>query len=101
MTLTLIDTLSKGSLTGGHVIATTGTIDPGGRVGAIGGAAEKTIAVENAGAHYFFVPQGDYPAAKSTASASLHVIGVTTLSQVLADLRKLGGAAPVPYSTPH
>jgi PDZ domain-containing protein len=101
MTLTLIDTLSKGSLTGGHVIATTGTIDPEGHVGAIGGAAEKTIAVENAGAHYFFVPQGDYAAAESTANANLHVIGITTLSQVLADLRKLGGAAPVPYSTPH
>lgn len=101
MTLTLINTLSKGSLTGGHVIATTGTIDPEGHVGAIGGAAEKTIAVENAGAHYFFVPQGDYAAAQSTANASLHVIGVSTLSQVLADLRKLGGAAPVPYSTPH
>ncbi len=101
MTLTLIDTLSRGSLTGGHVIATTGTIDPQGRVGAIGGAAEKTVAVENAGVHYFFVPQGDYAAARSTANASLHVIGVTTLAQVLADLRKLGGAAPVPYSTPH
>ena len=101
MTLTLIDTLSKGSLTGGRVIATTGTIDASGNVGAIGGAAEKTIAVENAGAHYFFVPRGDYAAAKSTANASLHVIGVSTLSQVLADLRKLGGAAPVPYSTPH
>lgn len=98
MTLTLIDTLSRGSLTGGHVIATTGTIDAQGRVGAIGGAAEKTIAVENAGAHYFFVPQGDYAAAKSTANSTLHVIGVTSLSQVLADLRKLGGAAPVPYS---
>ena len=101
MTLTLIDTLSKGSLTGGRVIATTGTIDPQGHIGAIGGAAEKTIAVENAGAHYFFVPQGDYAAAQSTANASLHVIGVTTLSQVLDDLRKLGGAAPVPYSVPH
>lgn len=100
MTLTLIDTLSRGSLTGGHVIATTGTIDPQGNVGAIGGAAEKTIAVEKAGAHYFFVPQGDYAAAKSTASASLHVIGVSSLSQVLADLRKIGGAAPVPYSAP-
>ena len=98
MALTLLDTLSKGSLTGGHAIATTGTIDPQGRVGAIGGAAEKTIAVENAGVHYFFVPQGDYAAAQSTANSSLHVIGVTTLRQVLAYLRKLGGSPPIPYA---
>ena len=101
MTLTIIDALSKGSLTGGHPIATTGTIDPLGNVGAIGGVAEKTIAVENAGIHYFFVPKDNYAAAAAVAGTSLHVIGVSTLSQVLADLRNLGGAQPVPLSRPH
>jgi PDZ domain-containing protein len=101
MTLTLIDALSRGSLTGGHAVATTGTIDPSGNVGEIGGAAEKTIAVENAGIHYFFVPQANYAAAHAVANSSLHVIGVTKLSQVLAELRKLGGAAPVALSAPH
>lgn len=100
MTLTLIDALSRGSLTGGHVIATTGTIDPSGDVGDVGGVAEKTIAVENAGAHYFFVPQAEVATARSVANASLHVYGVTKLSQVLAELRKLGGAAPVAFTTP-
>ncbi len=61
--------------------------------GTLVASAEKTIAVENAGAHYFFVPQGDYAAAKSTRpTPACTSIGVTTLSQVLADLRKLGGA---------
>ena len=101
MTLTLIDALSKGSLTGGHVIATTGTIDPQGNVGDVGGVAEKTIAVENAGARYFFVPQVEVATARAVANSSLHIFGVTTLSQVLAELRKLGGAAPVPFTTPH
>ena len=100
MTLTLIDALSKGSMTGGHVIATTGTIDPQGNVGDVGGVAEKTIAVENAGAHYFFVPQVEVATARSVANASLHVIGVTRLSQVLAELRRLGGATLVPLTTP-
>jgi len=100
MTLTLIDALSKGSMTGGHVIATTGTIDPQGNVGDVGGVAEKTIAVENAGAHYFFVPQVEVATARSVANASLHVIGVTRLSQVLAALRRLGGAALVPLTAP-
>ncbi len=101
MTLTLIDTLSKGSLTGHHVIAATGTIDPLGNVGDVGGVAEKTIAVENAGAQYFFVPQVEVATARSVANSSLHVIGVTTLSQVLGDLRSLGGDAPVPLTAPH
>lgn len=102
MTLTLIDTLSRGSLTGHHPIATTGTIDPAGRIGPIGGAAEKTVAVERAGIHYFFVPAGaDYAAARAEANSSLHVYSVSTLSQVLADLRALGGGRPVPYSAPH
>jgi PDZ domain-containing protein len=98
MTLTLIDALSRGSLTGGHVIATTGTIDPQGNVGDVGGVAQKTIAVENAGIHYFFVPQVEVATARAVAAASLHVIGVRTLAQVLRDLRKLGGAAPVALS---
>ena len=101
MTLTLIDALSKGSLTGGHVIATTGTITPQGEVGDVGGVAEKTIAVENAGAHYFFVPQVEVATARSVANSSLHIYGVSTLSQVLADLRTLGGAVPVAITAPH
>ncbi|MBW4030494.1 MAG: PDZ domain-containing protein [Acidobacteria bacterium] len=100
MTLTLIDALSRGSMTGGHVIATTGTIDPQGNVGEVGGVAEKTIAVENAGVHYFFVPRGEVATARSAANASLHIYGVTRLSQVLAELRKLGGAALVPFTAP-
>ncbi|MGH9019728.1 MAG: PDZ domain-containing protein, partial [Acidimicrobiales bacterium] len=40
MTLTLIDRLSSGSLTGGHVVAATGTIAPDGSVGDVGGVAE-------------------------------------------------------------
>jgi PDZ domain-containing protein len=100
MTLTMIDKLSRGSLTGGHAISATGTIDPSGDVGAIGGVAEKTIAVEDAGVHYFFVPQANLAAAQKVADPSLHLIGVTKLSQVLTDLRKIGGAAPVAFTRP-
>jgi len=53
MTVAILDLLSKGSLTGGHAIATTGTIDAYGNVGEVGGVAQKTIAVENAGVKYF------------------------------------------------
>ena len=56
MTLGVIDALDKGSLTGGRTVAATGTIDGQGNVGAVGGVAQKTVAVENAGASIFFVP---------------------------------------------
>lgn len=100
MTLSIIDALSSGSLTGGHLVATTGTIDAAGNVGDVGGVAEKTIAVERAGASYFFVPQVEVATARANASPGLHVIGVTTLNQVLRDLRRIGGAAPVPLTSP-
>ena len=101
MTLTLIDQLSHGSLTGHHVIAATGTMDPAGNVGDVGGVAEKTVAVANAGATYFFVPEVEVSAARSAKEPGLKIIGVTTLDQVLKVLRAIGGAAPTPITTPH
>jgi PDZ domain-containing protein len=94
MTLGIIDAMSKGSITGRLRIAATGTISPDGAIGDVGGVAEKTIAVQNAGATVFFVPPEELGAAKSTASRGLRLFAVSTLAQVLADLRKLGGAVP-------
>jgi Lon-like protease len=101
MTLALIDRLSGGSLTGHFVVAATGTMSASGQVGDVGGVAEKTVAVAKAGAQIFFVPQVEVPTATAVAPASLHVIGVTSLDQVLRDLRRLGGDAPVPLTAPH
>ena len=63
MTLGVIDTLSGGQLTGGHKVAATGTMDASGDVGDVGGVAQKTVAVENAGATIFLVPPQEYGAA--------------------------------------
>jgi PDZ domain-containing protein len=94
-TLAILDALSNGKLTGGHRVAATGTIDPDGDVGDVGGVQEKTVAVEKAGAQVFFVPQVEYAVAKSVANSSLKVIPVTTLSQVLHILRqRYGGGLP-------
>ena len=54
--LGLYDTLTPEDLTGGRTIAGTGTIDPEGRVGPIGGIADKVIGAERAGATVFLVP---------------------------------------------
>ena len=100
MTLTLIDQLTTGSLTGHHVVAATGTIDVYGDVGDVGGVAEKTAAAQSAGAQYFIVPQVEVSTAQANASPGLRIIGVTTLAQALNDLRAIGGAPPVPLTKP-
>jgi PDZ domain-containing protein len=100
MTLSLINQLSSGSLTGHHVVAATGTIDVQGQVGAIGGVAQKTVAVQRAGASYFIVPELNVAAARAATSPGLKILGVTTLNEALRDLRSLGGVAPQPLSAP-
>ncbi len=100
MTLSLIDDLSRGSLTGHHIIAATGTIDRYGTGGDVGGVAQKTVAVANAGAQYFFVPRVEVATAEANAPAGLRIVGVTTLSQALRELRRIGGARPVPITRP-
>jgi len=97
MTLGIIDKLSGGHLTGNHIVAATGTIDPQGDVGDVGGVAEKTIAVERAGATVFFVPPQEYKAAESKATAQLHVYAVSSLDQALRILKRLGGTVPTSH----
>ena len=100
MTLSLIDLLSRHSISGNQPIAATGTIDVHGDVGDVGGVAEKTVAVQRAGAKYFFVPQVEVATAKAAAQPGLKIIGVTSLAQALRDLRALGGAVPQPLTPP-
>ncbi len=94
MTLGIIDKLSSGRLTGNRIVAATGTIDQNGNVGDVGGVAEKTIAVERAGATVFFVPSVELRAAESKATPQLHVYAVNNLNQVLRILKQLGGHVP-------
>lgn len=102
MTLTLINELTSGSLTGHHVIAVTGTIDAQGNVGPVGGVEEKAVAVARAGATYFFVPDGggDVAAARDARQVGLTIVPVTTLEQVLNELRSLGGVKPQARTAP-
>jgi PDZ domain-containing protein len=92
MTLAIMAKLSKHSLTGGHAVAATGTMDIFGNVGDVGGVAEKTVAVERAGVKYFIVPQVEVATARAVAGSHVRIFGVTTLGQALADLRLIGGS---------
>ncbi len=101
MTLGVIDALDGGSLTGGHTVAATGTIDAQGDVGDVGGVAQKTVAVENAGATVFLVPPQEYGAAMSKDRPGLKVYEVSTLDQALAVLAAYRGSVrPASSSKP-
>lgn len=90
-TLGLLDRLGGGDITGGRTVAATGTIDPNGAVGEIGGLPQKTIAVEQAHASVFLVPAAQVAQAKAEATPGLTIIGVRTLNQALSALQRLGG----------
>lgn len=61
--LAVYDTLTPGALTGGSDVAGTGSIDPDGAVGAIGGIQQKIVAAADAGAKVFLVPAANCEAA--------------------------------------
>jgi Lon-like protease len=94
-TLTLIDELTPGELTGGATVAVTGTIRIDGTVGAIGGLAQKTSAVRQQGASVFIVPseqgEADLARAREVAGDDLEIVPVDDLEQALAALAELGG----------
>ena len=89
-TLTILDLLTEGELTGGARVAVTGTITGDGTVGNVGGVAQKAAAAEAEGAVMFIVPADTVEAAASTTT-SLEIVGVTSLAEALEALASLGG----------
>jgi len=91
-TLGALDSLTTHDLTGGKAVASTGTIDPTGLVGDVGGVTQKTITVYREGARYFIVPVDEAAEArKAAAGHHLTVVPVTTLDQALDFLSSIGG----------
>ncbi len=101
MTLALIDHLSATTITGHAHVAVTGTIDQWGRVGEVGGVAEKTAAAIAAGATDFIVPASQVDEATPVAGSRLHVWGVSTVADALADLKKISGVPIRPLTQPN
>jgi len=89
-TLTILDLLTEGELTGGLNVAVTGTILGDGTVGNIGGVAQKAAAAHEAGAVAFIVPE-DIVAEAIPRARDMPVIGVGSLEEALAALADLGG----------
>jgi PDZ domain-containing protein len=69
-TLTIIDLLTEGELTGGGKVAVTGTISAGGSVGDVGGVAQKARAAEDAVPRFSSCPSMPSPRPSRPRSAS-------------------------------
>jgi PDZ domain-containing protein len=93
--LGIYDRLTPGNLTGGKIIAGTGTIDDDGSVGAIGGIGQKLIAARDHGAHFFLTPVGNYDEASKVTPKGLTLVKVASLRQALDAVRAIAeGRAP-------
>jgi Lon-like protease len=88
-TIAIIDSLTAGELTGGRVIAGTGTIDLEGNVGNIGGIRQKVVAAEAAGADFILVPQGNYESALTAERDRIEIIPIATLDEAIGFLEGL------------
>jgi PDZ domain-containing protein len=82
-TLTLLDLLTPGDLTKGHVLAGTGTIRFDETVGAIGGVRQKVFGARSIGAEAIFVPRDNYADALTAAGDAIVVVPVDTLQDAL------------------
>jgi PDZ domain-containing protein len=90
-TLSIIDDLTPGELTGNHRVAVTGTISLDGSVGAIGGVQQKVVAARRAKSAIMIVPGDNFAEAQAKAGNSIKVVAVKSLDDALNVLRGLGG----------
>ncbi|MBD9734019.1 hypothetical protein IGX29_19850 [Streptomyces sp. H28] len=85
-----------GDLTGGRVVAGTGTIDADGKVGPVGGVPLKTQAARRDGATVFLVPKAECADARAELPRGLRLIPVTTLKGAVDALVSLEKGDKVP-----
>ncbi len=88
--LSVLDVLTEGDLTGGANIVATGAVDRFGNVGSIGGSHQKAFAAQEVEADVFIVPVGNLEEAQS-ALPELRVEGVSTLAEALDVIAEFGG----------
>lgn len=89
--LSILDVLTEGELTGGKSVATTGTIDRAGLVGPVGGVLQKTEAAADSGIDLFLVPPSEYVEASEAADGRLEVRCVQTFDDAVLALADYGG----------
>jgi PDZ domain-containing protein len=110
-TLEIINQLTPTDLTGGHIIAGTGTVDEEGNVGQIGGIQYKVIGAYKQGAKIFLAPADIKPGDNNYALAlqqvkrlqmDMQVVPVKTVKEAYEYLKGLPAPAhPVPGTLLH
>lgn len=99
-TLSILDVLTEGDLTGGSEVAVTGTIRFDGSVGPVGGVRQKVIAARRSGADVFLLPTQpgcddavvECPRdAIYDSAGDMALVEVGTLDEALTALRDAGG----------
>ncbi len=88
-TLGIIDKIEPADLTGGKIIAGTGTIDDDGNVGPIGGIPQKMIAAHDAGATYFLAPAANCAEALGHPVNGLKLVKVDNIDDALKALQSI------------
>lgn len=88
----IVDRLTAEDLTGGRIVAGTGTIDTQGQVGPIGGIAQKIVGASTRDdpAEVFLVPAGNWETAQTARPhAEMTLVRVATLDEAVAALEDL------------
>lgn len=88
LSLAVYDLVSAEDLTRGRVIAGTGTVDLAGRVGPVGGVAQKVEAARRAGASVFVVGAAEAGEAIAAAGDGLRILAVETIEDAIEHLRR-------------
>ena len=91
-TLEIYNQLTKKDVTKGYKIAGTGTIEPDGTIGQIGGIKYKIIGAEADKADYFLAPAGEnYKDAKKYAKENNYKVKIIEVSTIEDAINKLEG----------
>lgn len=94
-TLSYIDLLTEGELTGGNDVAVTGTMALSGGVGPIGGVRQKVAAAIRSGATYMLIPaslrQSELDRAFAEAGEDIEIIPVANVQEAIDALADRGG----------
>ena len=91
--LTVLDVLTDGELTGGANVVVTGTIDRAGNVGPVGALHQKSFAALDDEADVFIVPEHNFEEARAAVGDELRIEAVATLEEALEVISEFGGNA--------
>lgn len=94
-TLAIYDKFTPGALLNNRIVAVTGTIEGDGKVGAIGGLAQKIAAASRADATWMLIPADNCPDVPADIPAGLKIIPVADFQTALEVLTSSSANLPV------